>query len=103
MILDHLDNIEKYASLHPLFAQAIAYIKSTDLNNIEIGKYDIADGLKAILAIKMVLQQPKVMLNLNAIIKISTYKFVFVVKKPLVGNLVVLAFTQKENTTQKKM
>ena len=52
MILDHLDNIEKYASLHPLFAQAIAYIKSTDLNNIEIGKYDIADGLKAIFSDK---------------------------------------------------
>ncbi len=52
MILDHLDNIEKYASLHPLFAQAIAYIKSTDLNNVEIGKYDIADGLKAIFSDK---------------------------------------------------
>lgn len=52
MILDHLDNIEKYASLHPLFAQAIAYIKSTDLNTIEIGKYDIADGLKAIFSDK---------------------------------------------------
>jgi YhcH/YjgK/YiaL family protein len=52
MILDHLDYIEKYASLHPLFAQAIAYIKSTDLNNIEIGKYDIADGLKAIFSDK---------------------------------------------------
>lgn len=52
MILDHLDHIEKYASLHPLFAQAIAYIKSTDLNAIEIGKYDIADGLKAIFSDK---------------------------------------------------
>jgi biofilm protein TabA len=52
MILDHLDNIEKYASLHPLFAKAIAYIKSTDLNTIEIGKYDIADGLKAIFSDK---------------------------------------------------
>ncbi len=52
MILDHLNNIEKYASLHPLFAQAIAYIKSTDLNVIEIGKYDIAEGLKAIFSDK---------------------------------------------------
>lgn len=52
MILDHLENIDKYASLHPLFAQAIAYIKSTDLNKIEIGKYDIADGLKAIFSDK---------------------------------------------------
>lgn len=48
MIIDHLDNIGKYASLHPLFAQAIEYIKSQDLLNAEIGKFDIADGLKAI-------------------------------------------------------
>lgn len=48
MIVDTLTNIDKYASIHPLFAQAIDYIKQTDLNAAEIGKYDIADGLKAI-------------------------------------------------------
>lgn len=48
MIIDHLNNIDKYASLHPLFAQAIEYIKAQDLANAEIGKFEIADGLKAI-------------------------------------------------------
>lgn len=48
MIIDHLNNIDKYATLHPLFAQAIAYIKAQDLANAEIGKFDIAEGLKAI-------------------------------------------------------
>ncbi len=38
MILDTLDNLEKYASLNPLFAQAIEYLKNTDLNALEIGK-----------------------------------------------------------------
>ena len=38
MILDTLDNLEKYASLNPLFAQAIDYLKSTDLNALEVGK-----------------------------------------------------------------
>jgi len=48
MIIDSLANLHKYTSLHPLFAQAAAYIQSTDLQNAEIGKSDIADGLKAI-------------------------------------------------------
>ena len=38
MILDTLDNLEKYASLNPLFAQAIEYLKKTDLNALEVGK-----------------------------------------------------------------
>lgn len=38
MILDTLDNLEKYASLNPLFAQAIDYLKNTDLNALEVGK-----------------------------------------------------------------
>ncbi|MBS1511511.1 MAG: YhcH/YjgK/YiaL family protein [Bacteroidetes bacterium] len=48
MIIDSLANLSKYTSLHPLFAQAAAYISSTDLVNAEIGKSDIAEGLKAI-------------------------------------------------------
>ena len=35
MVVDTLDNLEKYTSLNPLFAQAIEYLKSTDLNTIE--------------------------------------------------------------------
>ncbi|MGC4104378.1 NanQ anomerase/TabA/YiaL family protein [Ferruginibacter sp.] len=48
MIIDTLDNASKYTSLHPLFAKAFEYIKSADLAGMEIGKYDIAEGLKAI-------------------------------------------------------
>ncbi len=32
MIIDTLDNLEKYVSLNPLFPKAFEYLKSTDLN-----------------------------------------------------------------------
>ncbi len=48
MIIDTLANLHKYTSLHPLFEAAATYIKSVDLLNAEIGKSDIAEGLKAI-------------------------------------------------------
>jgi YhcH/YjgK/YiaL family protein len=53
MIIDTLANSQKYISLHPLFAQAFAYIKSQNLAELEIGKSDVADGLKAIVAEKV--------------------------------------------------
>lgn len=52
MIIDSLENAEKYISIHPLFAQAFEYIKSIDLKNAEIGKTDLSDGLKIIVAEK---------------------------------------------------
>lgn len=38
MIIDKLENIGMYASVNPLFAQAIEFLKSTDLNAHELGK-----------------------------------------------------------------
>ena len=52
MIIDTIENASKYCSIHPLFAKAFEYIKTTDLANIEIGKYEIAEGLKAIFSDK---------------------------------------------------
>lgn len=43
MIIDTLENAEKYSHLHPLFPKAFAFIKSQDLKGIEAGKYPI-DG-----------------------------------------------------------
>lgn len=43
MILDNLAVASRYASLHPLFAKAFAYIDSVDLASLEVGKFDI-DG-----------------------------------------------------------
>lgn len=41
MVVDTLDNLEKYVSLNPLFAQAIDFIKSHDLLAMEIGKTEL--------------------------------------------------------------
>lgn len=53
MIIDTLANADKYAGIHPLFAQAFEYIKNTDLESIEDGKYEVADGLKSIVSTKI--------------------------------------------------
>ena len=47
MIIDTLAGAEKYFGLHPNFKAAFEYLITTDLDAIEVGKYDIADGLKA--------------------------------------------------------
>lgn len=41
MIVDTLENLEKYAGLNPLFAQAIEFLKSHDLNALEVGKTEL--------------------------------------------------------------
>ena len=41
MVVDTLENLEKYASLNPLFAQAIEFLKSHDLQAMEVGKTEL--------------------------------------------------------------
>ncbi len=49
MIVDTLKNASKYYSTHPLFAKAFEYIRNTNLDTMEMGKYAIdGDNLKAI-------------------------------------------------------
>lgn len=53
MIVDTLKNASKYYSAHPLFAKAFEYIRNTNLDTIEMGKYAIdGDNLKAIFSDK---------------------------------------------------
>jgi len=51
MIIDTIKNAHKYFSIHPLFESAFHYINEVDLSNIEVGKADIADGLKSIISL----------------------------------------------------
>lgn len=44
MIIDSLENAEKYYSVHPRFAKAFEYLKSQDLQALEVGKYVIEEG-----------------------------------------------------------
>ena len=57
MIIDSLENAGRYTSIHPLFAEAFEYIKTLDLKHAEIGKTDLSDGLKIIIAEKVGMKQ----------------------------------------------
>lgn len=41
MVIDKLEHIGKYVSLHPLFAQVAEFLKSCDLKNLEVGKTEL--------------------------------------------------------------
>lgn len=41
MIVDTLENLEKYVSLNPLFAEVVKFLKENDLNELEDGKHSI--------------------------------------------------------------
>ncbi len=43
MIIDTLENLSKYVALNPLFADVIDFLKSHDLNAMEVGKYPIKE------------------------------------------------------------
>ena len=51
MILDKIENSHVYCNMHPLFAKAFDFIRSTDFSNIELGKH-IIEG-EALFAIVM--------------------------------------------------
>lgn len=54
MIIDSLDNAPKYFAVHPLFKKAFSYINATDMEKVEIGKYEIeGDKLRAIYSSKV--------------------------------------------------
>ncbi len=49
MIVDHINNAERYAALGPLFKQAFDFLRTTDLDALEKGRYPLAgDALFAL-------------------------------------------------------
>jgi len=51
MILDTLENADRYASLHPNFARAFAFLRRTDLADLPVGRVEIdGDALFAFIA-----------------------------------------------------
>lgn len=58
MIIDTLENAEKYFKLHPLFEKAFAYINAQNFETIETGKYEIDErNLHALVSLKNGLQK----------------------------------------------
>ena len=43
MVVDTLDNLEKYVSLNPLFGDVVEFLRNNDLNKLEPGKHYIKD------------------------------------------------------------
>ncbi len=43
MIIDTIDNLGKYVTLNPLFADVVDFLKCHDLNTMEAGKYPIKE------------------------------------------------------------
>lgn len=41
MIIDTVDNLEKYAAINPLFPKVVEFLKSNNLETMEPGKYEI--------------------------------------------------------------
>lgn len=51
MILDTLDNCERYSLINPLFKRAFDFIKNNNLKDMPLGKYEIAgEALFAIIS-----------------------------------------------------
>lgn len=54
MIIDSIQNAYKYYSVHPLFEKAFEHIHQTDLDTLEVSRYDLeGDNLKVIVSNKM--------------------------------------------------
>ena len=43
MIIDTIENLGKYVTLNPLFADVVEFLKNNDLQTMEVGKYPIKD------------------------------------------------------------
>lgn len=43
MIIDTLDNLGKYVALNPQFAEVVEFLKTHDLQTMEVGSYPIKD------------------------------------------------------------
>ena len=43
MIIDTIENLNKYVGLNPLFAEVVAFLNAHDLQTMEPGKYPIKD------------------------------------------------------------
>jgi YhcH/YjgK/YiaL family protein len=54
MIIDSIKNAYRYFSIHPLFEKAFEHIAQTDLESLEVTRYDLqGDNLKVIVSNKV--------------------------------------------------
>lgn len=80
MVVDRLENIEKYTLLHPLFEQAIDFLKSHDLHSLEIGKTELK-GKDLLVNVAQTNPKEKRMPNWKLIKTILTFKYLCPVRR----------------------
>lgn len=99
MVIDKLENLEKYVSLNPLFAQAVEFLKTTDLNAHEIGKVVLKEGE---LIVNFAQARPKT----KEEAKLETHNNFIDIQIPLSGveqwDILRAQISRKKNITQKK-
>lgn len=78
MVIDTLENLEKYVSLNPLFKEVVDFIKANDLNSLEIGKHEI-NGADLFVNVQMAKGKTK-----EAAV-LETHKKMIDIQIPLVG------------------
>lgn len=89
MVVDRIENLEKYASLNPLFAKAIEYLKSTDLMAQELGKVKLqGDDL----TVNFAQTQPKI----KEEAKLETHNQFIDIQLPLSG-VEVMGYTPRHD------
>lgn len=100
MVVDTLDNLEKYVSLNPLFEEVVKFIKENDLNKLEAGKHFIKDKDLFVnittahgkTADEAVLRHTRIF---------STYRYHSTIMRLM--DICLLPICQKQSTTQRRM
>ena len=73
MVVDTLDNLEKYVSLNPLFGDVVEFLRNNDLNKLEPGKHYIKDKDLLTLQQRRARQRKRQLMRLIAACSIFRY------------------------------
>jgi YhcH/YjgK/YiaL family protein len=91
MILDTLENLGKYVLLNPLFEEVVEFVKTHDLNAMELGKTDLKGKD---LVISIIQTTPKT----NEEAKLETHNEFIDIQIPLSG-VEVMGYTPQKKCT----
>ncbi|KAA6336556.1 Toxin-antitoxin biofilm protein TabA [termite gut metagenome] len=92
MIIDTLDNLEKYVSLNPLFAEAAKFVKTHDLNLLEPGKIELKGK-------DLIVNITKITPKTNGEAKLETHNEYIDIQIPLSG-VEIMGYTAKKDCIQ---
>jgi YhcH/YjgK/YiaL family protein len=89
MIIDSLDNLERYVLLNPLFAEAVKFVKAHDLNLLEVGKTELKGK-------DLTVSIAKITPKTNGEAKLETHNEYIDIQIPLSG-VEIMGYTAKKD------